>query len=115
MEDQQRANQYLIDQAAKHEAAAQKKAEQEQNKYNRAKAKDEKNDAKAQRAEYRELYRSGSKTMAENKREAKRVAKKAHEAFGISEYDAYEVILEALCEEDYSADEDLASAIEAMF
>lgn len=56
-----------------------------------------------------------------NKKAAKAAAKAAKEAFGVSEFDAYEVIYEALCAEyddyafeAYDSDEDLANAIEAM-
>ena len=59
---------------------------------------------------------SGLKTDMAKKRAAKKAAKKANEAFGVSEYDTYELILEALCDnDDYDTDADLASAIEAMF
>lgn len=81
------------------------------------------NEAKA-KAEQRKKAAEERKQKAAAKRAAK-AAKRAADAqkkaegttdsFGISEYDLYEIIYEALCEEDYSADEDLASAIEAMF
>lgn len=81
------------------------------------------NEAKA-KAEQRKKAAEERKQKAAAKRAAK-AAKRAADAqkkaegttdsFGISEYDLYEIIYEALCEENYSADEDLASAIEAMF
>nr|DAM89765.1 MAG TPA: hypothetical protein [Caudoviricetes sp.] len=84
------------------------------------------NEAKA-KAEQRKKDAEDRKQKRAAKRAAK-AAKRAADAaaaanqaqgttdsFGVSEYDLYEVIYEALCEEDYSADEDLASAIEAMF
>lgn len=81
------------------------------------------NEAKA-KAEQRKKAAEERKKKAAAKRAAK-AAKRAADAqkkaegttdsFGISEYDLYDIIYEALCEEDYFADEDLASAIEAMF
>lgn len=60
------------------------------------------------------------KELRQAKKAAKAAAKAANEAFGISAYDAYEVILEALCSVDdtdgteYNDDASLASAIESM-
>ena len=57
------------------------------------------------------------KQAKEDKKKARKAAKAAAEAFGISEYDAYDVILEAMSTIDFADvenDDDLASAIEAM-
>lgn len=125
MEDQQRANQYFVDQAAKHDKAVAKANAREDKAYDKAMAREDKANAKLttkkgahnlSSKEYHELYMSGLKTDMAKKRAAKKAAKKANEAFGVSEYDTYELILEALCDnDDYDTDADLASAIEAMF
>ena len=78
----------------------------------KAKAEERKQKAAAKRAA------KAAKRAADAQKKADDAQKKAEgttDSFGISEYDLYEIIYEALCEEDYSADEDLASAIEAMF
>lgn len=58
------------------------------------------------------------KEIEYNKLQAQRAGKAANEAFGISAYDAYEVIFEALCEftteESTITDDDFVDAIEAM-
>ena len=57
------------------------------------------------------------KQAKEDKKKARKAAKAAAEAFGISEYDAYDVILDAMSTIDFADvenDDDLASAIEAM-
>lgn len=84
---------------------------------NEAKAKAEQ---RKKDAEDRKQKRAAKRAAKAAKRaaDAAAAANKAQgttDSFGVSEYDLYEVIYEALCEEDYSADEDLASAIEAMF
>lgn len=74
------------------------------------------NEAKAKAEERKQ--KAAAKRAAKAAKRAADAQKKAEgttDSFGISEYDLYEIIYEALCEEDYSADEDLASAIEAMF
>ena len=74
------------------------------------------NEAKA-KAEERKKKAAAKRAAKAAKRaaDAQKKAEGTTDSFGISEYDLYEIIYEALCEEDYSADEDLASAIEAMF
>ena len=56
-----------------------------------------------------------AKDMVAQRAAAAKAAKAAKEAFGVSEFDAYEVILEAITSDMIDdADADLASAIEAM-
>lgn len=89
--DAMRANRYFEHQALKHEQKVAKADRKETKKYNKMK-------------------------MAQ-KEAAKKIAKASTDAFGISEFDLYEVILEAMCSEDcfdYDSDVELADAIEAM-
>ena len=100
-ERNRRADQYFIDQTEKGHAAQIAKDNKAAAKYNAQKVKDAKKAAKA------------ADKLA--KIQAKKAAKAAKEAFGISEFDAYEVILEAITSDMIDdADADLASAIEAM-
>ena len=102
-ERNRRADQYFIDQTEKGRAAQIAKDNKAAAKYNAQKVKDAKKAAKA------------ADKLA--KIQAKKAAKAAKEAFGISEFDAYEVILEAMmtAEDEFSFDdEDLAASIEAM-
>ena len=100
-ERNRRADQYFIDQTEKGRAAQIAKDNKAAAKYNAQKVKDAKKAAKA------------ADKLA--KIQAKKAAKAAKEAFGISEFDAYEVILEAITSDMIDdADADLASAIEAM-
>lgn len=100
-ERNRRADQYFIDQTEKGRAAQIAKDNKAAAKYNAQKVKDAKKAAKA------------ADKLA--KIQAKKAAKAAKEAFGVSEFDAYEVILEAITSDMIDdADADLASAIEAM-
>ena len=100
-ERNRRADQYFIDQTEKGHAAQIAKDNKAAAKYNAQKVKDAKKAAKA------------ADKLA--KIQAKKAAKAAKEAFGISEFDAYEVILEAITSDMIDdADADLASAIESM-
>lgn len=93
--DAMRANRYLEHQALKHEQKVAKADRKETKKYNKMKM--------AQKEKEKE--------------DAKKIAKASTDAFGISEFDLYEVILEAMCSEDcfeYDSDVELADAIEAM-
>ena len=100
-ERNRRADQYFIDQTDKGRAAQIAKDNKAAAKYNAQKVKDAKKAAKA------------ADKLA--KIQAKKAAKAAKEAFGVSEFDAYEVILEAITSDMIDdADADLASAIEAM-
>lgn len=100
-ERNRRADQYFIDQTEKGRAAQIAKDNKAAAKYNAQKVKDAKKAAKA------------ADKLA--KIQAKKAAKAAKEAFGVSEFDAYEVILEAITSDMIDdADADLASAIESM-
>ena len=100
-ERNRRADQYFIDQTEKGRAAQIAKDNKAAAKYNAQKVKDAKKAAKA------------ADKLA--KIQAKKAAKAAKEAFGVSEFDAYEVILEAITSDMIDdADADLASAIEDM-
>ena len=100
-ERNRRADQYFIDQTEKGRAAQIAKDNKAADKYNAQKVKDAKKAAKA------------ADKLA--KIQAKKAAKAAKEAFGVSEFDAYEVILEAITSDMIDdADADLASAIESM-
>ena len=100
-ERNRRADQYFIDQTEKGRAAQIAKDNKTAAKYNAQKIKDAKKADKA------------ADKLA--KIQAKKAAKAAKEAFGVSEFDAYEVILEAITSDMIDdADADLASAIEAM-
>ena len=100
-ERNRRADQYFIDQTEKGRAAQIAKDNKAAAKYNAQKIKDAKKADKA------------ADKLA--KIQAKKAAKAAKEAFGVSEFDAYEVILEAITSDMIDdADADLASAIEAM-
>lgn len=81
---------------------------------NEAKAKAEQRKKAAKERKQKVAAKRAAKA-AKRAADAQKKAEGTTDSFGISEYDLYEIIYEALCEEDYSADEDLASAIEAMF
>ena len=96
-EQAERAQQYFADQSAKHREAQIKKDNKEAAKYNAKKEKDAKKAAKTAMTGIMSSF--------------------GLEAYGISSYDVYEVILEAMMSvEDESSfnDEDLAASIEAM-
>ena len=100
-ERNRRADQYFIDQTEKGRAAQIAKDNKAAAKYNAQKVNDAKKTAKA------------ADKLANI--QAKKAAKAAKEAFGVSEFDAYEVILEAITSDMIDdADADLASAIESM-
>lgn len=96
----------------------------EQNKAARKEAKEQERQERANRALINQIEAQKAKKIAADNKAARRYnqqkaraeAKAINEAFGISEFDAYEVILEAMnsISEEPETEADLVSAIEAM-
>lgn len=96
----------------------------EENKAARAEAKEQERQERANRALVNQIEAHRAKKIAAddkaarkyNQQKARAAAKAGNEAFGISEFDLYEVILEAMnsVSEEPETEADLVSAIEAM-
>lgn len=96
----------------------------EQNKAARKEAKEQERQERANRALVNQIEAQKAKKIAAdnkvarkyNQQKARAAAKAGNEAFGVSEFDLYEVILEAMnsVSEEPETEADLVSAIEAM-
>lgn len=96
----------------------------EQNKAARKEAKEQERQERANRALINQIEAQKAKKIAAdnkaarkyNQQKARAAAKAGNEAFGVSEFDLYEVILEAMnsISEEPETEADLVSAIEAM-